>query len=236
LNVIGQAILFPSFTMIIVGLFLVYVCWGVRSKVFSVFILLFVIALVMSFLSLGEASKLQEYFLSRLDFTTESSNLTALVFLQGWDDLLSSLSSTNGLGLGFQMLGKNEAGEVADVIFDKFGVYKNREDGSFLASKLISEFGVVGVLVILSFLIYFVRYILSGGFPYLSKKLLSQMDEDCRKKYFLLSTIVFVYFIELFLRGYGYFSPSLIFAMAAVVALRRYVIMLSSRLRWQSAM
>ncbi|MFT8211578.1 MAG: hypothetical protein ACMZI0_15200 [Symbiopectobacterium sp.] len=56
-----------------------------------------------------------------------------------------ALFDTYGLGLGFQMAGTNGVGEYGYKIYVLSGMDLNRFDGGFLASKIVSEFGVIGV-------------------------------------------------------------------------------------------
>ena len=46
--------------------------------------------------------------------------------------------------VGFGNVANTLTGDKAELIYSIAGEYKNRADGSFLASKLISEFGIFG--------------------------------------------------------------------------------------------
>ena len=89
----------------------------------------------------------------------EHPNLSSLLYFFGWKQIGSDLYNTIGLGLGFNAKGclgysninindfytihtaHNEY--LADVIHDN---QLNYQDGSFLASKIISEFGIFGII------------------------------------------------------------------------------------------
>lgn len=200
---LGFSFLYPSLT------FLVFACFGflgVSMKSKLVFIVsLFLLILVLSFVySL-------DYFFARLSLT-DSENLTALVFLQGLE--LINVALGRGFGLGFQMLGSNLTPmlDVSEKIYQMTGRYMNLEDGGFLAAKLISEFGFVGFIFagwyVFSFIkILFDSFFLCGVFS-------NYVSYDSRIKNVMAASTFLGFFVEFFLRGYGYFSPTLFFMLA----------------------
>jgi len=153
------------------------------------------------------------YFLDRLSFSVDSKNLTALVYMQGWEDMFNALQDSNWFGIGFQNLGILSPGRYGDVIYSLAGEYKNRNDGGFLVSKIIAEFGVLGVVVILGYLFYFaksslflIKYV-GGGFG------------NCPALFIFANAIIVASLIEFFARGSGYFTPGLFIAMTSIFAL-----------------
>lgn len=147
------------------------------------------------------------YFSSRFILSTDSVNLTALVYLQGLTDAYNALLNTNGFGLGFQMLGTQPPSEIVYQIQavmgqDSDGGGLNRMDGGFVAAKLVAEFGVVGLILLLSYLILFFKVFLK-----LRKFIRNPTSFDPA----YIFALVFIYgaFVEIFVRGTGYFSPSL---------------------------
>lgn len=74
-----------------------------------------------------------DYFIDRLTLTSDSENLSALVYLQGVDYSLKSLSDTYGLGVGFQMMGTQEQSIITQRIIEltASGTALNRLDGAF---------------------------------------------------------------------------------------------------------
>ncbi len=200
ISIFAQAVLFPNLTLLIFCLVLFFVFWG-SKHLFLIAVVGFLAVIAASFAyTIYSDNPTVEYFSSRLNISAESTNLTTLVFLQGWDEAWNSLINTSGLGLGFQMLGTNPPGDIADRIFMLYGAEFNRADGGFLASKVISELGVVGVLITLCFMVFLLRYIFKA----------KSLFVDGELQYILfLSSFIFAYSVEFFLRGYGYFSPGL---------------------------
>ena len=91
----------------------------------------------------------QEYFIERLTLTVENANLTALVYLQGWQLLEEALQVTNGWGRGLQQLGIGYTNTIASYRINQLmGDDLNLRDGGFLLAKMGSEFGVLGLAAI----------------------------------------------------------------------------------------
>lgn len=152
-----------------------------------------------------------EYFSSRLSFSSESDNLSVLVYLQGWDDAINSLRSTNGLGLGFQMLGTQEPSIYAGSIARVMGystAESNREDGGFLAAKIVSEFGLAGVVLIFLYLILLVKAVVG-----IRNSAVFSCDYD--KGMVVAASVVTAFSVELFARGIGYFSSQMVIFMVS---------------------
>lgn len=203
---------FPSVIMIaatILTLFLILL----RAKynyIMYMFLFLFLSLASKYVIDLGMA----DYFVSRLNFSLENKNLTALVYIQGWGDLITNLRNTNGIGLGFQLMGTNEPTEWNKVIYNISGEYKNISDGSFLASKLISEFGLIGVGLLLMYAKLAVECLI---------KISSELKKNIHNPILLFSSISIVSFsIELFLRGIGYFSSSVVVFLISVNLIRKF--------------
>lgn len=150
------------------------------------------------------------YFISRLILTNDSTNLTALVYLQGLQDAYNSLISTHGIGLGFQMLGTQPislAGMQINYLMG--GEDLNRTDGGFLAAKLVAELGVYGILLLVSYLAIFfkaLKKLRHGAYRRSNNNLASVFSLCC----------IYASFVEFFVRGVGYFSPSLFLFFAAL--------------------
>jgi hypothetical protein len=135
------------------------------------------------------------YFIERLVLSSDSTNLSVLSFLQGWQNAIITLNDTNYLGVGFQQLGiASSFGDITLKIHEIYGRDLNLYDGSCLATKFISEFGLFGLTLVI----------------YLTVRAI--------KSYFYIRTensIAFVKFthcvnisfmVELFMRGCGYFA------------------------------
>ena len=96
-----------------------------------------------------------EHFQDRLAFIASDIpavqlNLSLLVYLNGWEMAKENLLLTNYLGLGLNRMGCNGSfeGVLGDAIEAISGSRLNFNDGSFLVSKVVSELGVFGILII----------------------------------------------------------------------------------------
>ena len=151
------------------------------------------------------------YFLSRVTGGGEDTiNLTNLIYLQGWESIIYSLKQTYGLGLGFQMMGEEYSGPLGELLCETHYMCANNLDGSFFSAKLITEFGVVGIFIVLFFLFMSYRSMM------ILRDHILYFDKGYRKllisEVFGLSSL-FVFSAELLLRGYGYFSPTFLIAL-----------------------
>lgn len=184
---------FPNLTTIIVGvlqLFMIRTKYKLLIFILSAFIIFPIVYFFM-----------QDYVLSRLVFSEENRNLSNLVYLQGAETALNSLLSTYGLGLGFQNIGAQEPGYFTELIRTVTnGEDLNRLDGGFLAAKIISEFGLLGVLFCIVVVVNFFRVCRIVWF----------YDYPNRFLFLLYAASSGQIMVELFVRGYGYFSPGFI--------------------------
>ena len=139
-----------------------------------------------------------QYFSARLDFSDSTSNISVLVYLQGWQQLLESLRATSLWGLGFQQMGEYywQLPETDLISAMSGGVALNLSDGSFVMSKLGSEFGVFGLIAVAAYVIFAVRCIahLKAGLGGVATKF-----SQC---------IVVSFAVDVFFRGTGYFTQS----------------------------
>ena len=147
------------------------------------------------------------YYQARLPVSDEhTSNLSWLVFQQGWELIYESIKSSIGFGIGFQQLGVNtgyEKNETSNLINQLAGGYMNILDGGFNLAKIVSEFGFFGALLVCFYIWISLRATLE-----LNKK------HNTTAQIFSYSILV-AYTVELFIRGVGYFSSSSIFLIAA---------------------
>lgn len=145
-----------------------------------------------------------EYFLSRLDFKNMQStnNLSTLVYAKGFQLMKEGLRMSDGLGIGFQQLGfvdvRTEIGDYLIKVLD--GLELNSRDGGFTAAKLVAEFGIVGILVIATYLYYLVKQWFC--FKKLSLNSISAQDA-------LFYASIITIFSEIFFRGIGYFTATM---------------------------
>ncbi len=148
----------------------------------------------------------QSYYSERLDFSGEALNLSNLVYIQGWQMLDESLRNSNGWGLGFQQFGmRGTEVPASELITAIHGEDLNLLDGSFTVAKLVSEFGVLGILLVAIYLLAATRAAFAlrrgGADPAVS----------------LARCAVVAYGIELFVRGAGgYFSGTGLLLVASL--------------------
>ena len=144
------------------------------------------------------------YYAERLDLSGESQNLSNLVYLQGWQLINESLSNSQGWGLGFQQLGVHGTSVGAAYLIQALlGEPSNLLDGGFTVAKLLSEFGIFGAVLLVTYVVVAARSVLAlrrrvGG-PAVT---------------FAHCTIV-GYSLDLFVRGAGYFSAGALLMISA---------------------
>ncbi|EJL6524880.1 hypothetical protein NMR94_003533, partial [Vibrio cholerae] len=161
-----------------------------NRKVKLVFLTIVIVALAILYIY---SSSSFDYYTERIKISSESNNLSTLVYLQGWDEMRKSLYDSLGLGLGFQQAGSNDPGIYAERIYEISNIYKNRQDAGFLSAKIVIEFGMVGVLFITLYIKIFIS----------SLKGLKYLDNNLDK---MISGFILALFIEMFFRGQGYFT------------------------------
>ncbi len=206
-NVFLLSVFFPSLTLLVFSFLALFVFVLRRSYILIVFSL--IVFFLVSYFFVTNNS----YFLDRF-FLFESDNLTALVWIQGLELAFYNFFHTNAMGLGFNALGLSTTyiPEVSNKINIIYGGFFNIYDGGFLASKIISEFGILGLF----FIVYFF-YFLIFNFGFLYGYSTYGLDSDMLLKKRLLYGLVFGFSVEMFLRGIGYFSPTFILMLAVIV-------------------
>ena len=144
-----------------------------------------------------------DYYSSRVSISGYSQNLSSLVFLSGWERAYLNFEETFGLGVGFQQLGIIGSRGVMLELMGPLGADNlNLQDGGSVAPKFIGEFGLLGVVMILAYLVYFTKCA-----RWLHEVSMRKIVTREYKRVFFLSCFV-MYSIDLFVRGTGYFSPS----------------------------
>ena len=146
------------FVGVLMLLFLLYLSAAYQSHSFSIIkiVSFFTTLLILSLAGVlrfdDTASRIDGVINSSGITSANDSNLSSLVWLNGWSQAYQTLISTNGLGLGFNQMGCGRfynIGNFSSLIQDSFdGDMLNSEDGSLLSSKLISEFGILGVVIV----------------------------------------------------------------------------------------
>lgn len=149
------------------------------------------------------------------------TNMSSLAVFMDWHEAIMNFLNTKGMGIGFQQLGiYGFQSYMADLIYlqtemDPNGAvpWKIRFESFVLAPKLISEFGILGVLAICYYLKYFIVSI-----KYLSNTLNNNILDSANFD-ILFHSFYVLYFISLFFRGVGYFSVSTFFFLSSVIYL-----------------
>lgn len=151
------------------------------------------------------------YFADRLDFNSHTKNISTLVYLEGLELASDAFHRTGGWGLGFQQLGQGSfSSPSADAIFKLTnGRDLNVEDGGFVAAKIVAEFGLFGIAA----LILIVRRILDCARRLRTFARQSSI-EMALTGYTLALIFVVGTTVELFVRGIGYFSGTILLALA----------------------
>ncbi|MEH3124149.1 MAG: hypothetical protein PGN16_19645 [Sphingomonas phyllosphaerae] len=150
------------------------------------------------------------YFTDRLDFSTNTTNVSTLVYIQGYELIGTSLKETFGWGIGFQQLGIVPLNvPTSDLIYRIVGNDANIRDGGFTAAKLISEMGIFGIAAT------FV-YLYASAICVLRLRQTAGKSEADARMILCLSAIVGI-FIEIFVRGGGYFTGTILFAISATM-------------------
>lgn len=142
------------------------------------------------------------YYMNRVNFSEENTNISTLVFLQGWQLLEEAWDKTHGFGLGFQQLGVNGSEvDAALLIQSLVGDDQNLKDGGFSTAKIVSEFGVFGVAILAAYAVAAIKSFLLLRTPATSNRLIHPI-------HLIAASLVVGYTVELLIRGGGYFTPS----------------------------
>ena len=133
--------------------------------------ILLTIILIIIYIIFFSQHEFHKYVLDRLSYTGSDYQFTLLVYLDGWERAFMSLKKYV-YGSGFEQMGHiHLIGFFREkLIFAGFSEL-NRYDGSFYASKLIFEFGIIGIFLIIIYLYYFLKtlFFLKKNGNYLSE-------------------------------------------------------------------
>lgn len=214
LNCFVLSLVFPNLVLLVFS-FMGALLYTIRFKI-SFFIYSFILCIIAIFCVFVK----NEYFISRIDFFS-LDHLSALVWLQGWELACVNFVETYGVGLGLNSLGLPGTvfSTITERINELYGFNSNIYDGGFLASKIIAEFGLIGLFVILAYMYWVCAFVLRIKKMYKEMRCLDIVGAPklcIVKKEILFSTVLLSFSVELFLRGYGYFSPGLVLAVASL--------------------
>jgi hypothetical protein len=185
----------------------------VVSLIFAVVMRLSIVTLIFAFIITALALLVGDglgYYTDRLMLSGESSNLSNLVYISGWERSWLSMNETLGRGYGFNQLGLvGDQGKVMSSL-SALGVEGlNALDGGSVAPKLIAEFGAAGVLLLMIYAKVFFK-----GVRFL-RSAMGKMPSVSRIELFFWSCLV-TYSIDLFVRGAGYFTAESFMFLGAI--------------------
>jgi hypothetical protein len=141
-----------------------------------------------------------------------NTNLSSIVWLNGWYQALDHLVLSNGFGVGFNNMGCDEyadLGMLNEMVKNiNNGSALNVNDGSFLASKIISELGIIGIFFVIIFTFICLKKIYRL-FYYDGSQV------NMKNEILINSSGAICFLLLLFVRGFGYFllPTILIFSM-----------------------
>lgn len=146
----------------------------------------------------------------------EGNNLSSLVYLNGWLMARENFFNSYGIGLGINRMGCSPLPQTAIsdmlILGGSDALPVNYNDGSFLASKLISETGVFFVIIVLSFL-----WALWGHVRNF-RRAPSGFSKDIA---LLCVSLLASATVSMFIRGTGYFSPTFLLGLYSICLLVR---------------
>jgi hypothetical protein len=147
-----------------------------------------------------------DYYVARLPFEeNQSSNISLLVYLQGWQLIVESIKATFGWGVGFQQLGIHMSEvDATTQIYALIQYYANILDGGFTLAKVISEFGIFGISLVSSYILLIRKY-------FFNKRVKNESTQ-----YIFSQAVLISFMIEIFIRGVGYFSGTSILVISAI--------------------
>lgn len=149
------------------------------------------------------------YFADRLSVSSNSSNLSVLIYIQGTELIQEAMDTTHGWGIAFQQLGFAPTNVLAtETIRRVGGGEQNLTDGGFLAVKLGTEFGWFGLSTMALYL-----WKLPG--VVLDLRLIASKRANCPAGVTFAFANFTAFFVELFVRGLGYFSGTALLAIAS---------------------
>jgi len=134
--------------------------------------------------------------------------MSLLVYLSGWERAWKLLFLYSPLGIGFQQFGYEP---LQGLFFEKLSnlgaAGLNIYDGSTLGSKIIGEFGLIGILFLVLYLYYFFKNvfnIITNPIKFNSITL-------------FFACVYLSFSIYLFVRGMGFFSELPFLFLTAII-------------------
>ena len=185
------SIVIQNLTGLVLSLLVIFIAVNFKSALILVSSILLAIILATDF----------NYFLSRITLSIDNTNATALVFMQGWENAFLAMQQTLGLGVGFQQFGiANETGVLTERLGVLLDTSVNLFDGGSTAAKLVGEFGILGAM----FVIWLTARAMRAAYGVVKKGSNSYWTN-------LKMSADLALMIEIWVRGFGYFTPGIFF-------------------------
>ena len=227
INLFFFSLLFPSAVLLIFSFFNLLIFF--IKKDLNIFLRISILIITTSlaiFFFLNDPSIIDlEYFINRIypSYSHDKIyNISNLTYRQGWNFAYVNLKETYFLGIGFQMMGsqKMHYGDLYNLIINVTQTYgQNLQDGSFVMSKFLVEFGIIGVFISLLYIKFIITFLLKikKNLNYIHLKNYSGYNNF--DKIFFTHLIIFAYSVNYFIRGINYFTPQSVILIAAILFL-----------------
>ena len=206
--IIGSLIIvmnIQNLTML-VGLFFVMLIYSIRKS-----LIIFFIPIVIFVLLIGIDIENLVYYTDRLQLN-DTENISALVFLSGWERALLNISENSLFGIGFNQLGYDgKIGDYQNKIASLGLSDLNIKDGGSLAPKLVAEFGFFGIILLAIYLVFF--------FKLLYKHKIKRFTYNFNYLDTFYYSIFMMSSVCIFLRNSGYFSPIIFLLLCSIIYL-----------------
>ncbi len=192
--------LFPSLSLLIYMAIAAFIAVLMEVKLNArlFFLFFFIFIFITSFFSQ------RHYFIERIQSAENANNDTTLLFWQGVEAAKISLLETNFIGIGLRQLGNEPANKFSDLMTEGM----DRKSGGFVGAKLIAELGIIGILIIISYTLIIFKCL----------KILINNSIGLHVK--IAAAAIIAVAPEIFLRGGGYFSASLLLAISSIIFLK----------------
>ena len=167
------------------------------NKLKIIFAFILIVLVILYYTDFGQGIEMR---INDIINFNNSSNLSSVVYLNAWSLAFSNFYDSYFLGIGFNVMGYNNfsSNQYLDLMTsmgtDKIGI----KDGTLYFSKLLSEFGIIALLI----------------FIYLFYKLYKVINN---KNYLFENSVLIFLFISIvaiggFIRSVGYFTgPFILF-------------------------
>ena len=199
------AVTIQNLTML-VGLVFVMLIYSIRKTL--IFFLIPVAAFVF-FIEIDIENLV--YYTDRLQLN-DTENISALVFLSGWERALLNLSENSLFGIGFNQFGYDGIYGYYQNKIESHGLSElNLKDGGSLAPKLVAEFGFLGIILLSIYLVFF--------FKLFYRHKIKKFTHNFNYLDAFYYSIFMMSFVCIFLRNSGYFSPIIFLLLSSIIYL-----------------